>query len=217
MKKFSTRLILVAATAIYNNPSCAGLVVSPDDSYLGNYCFSECKSSNCPRLFVCHCQTPYTCDSTFNNMPKCTSNSLFRHECLVGKDGTDDDFQGYFCAASDSDACEYCGLPSRPPREWKTFDNAKHVVQLDLSAFELVDDEMFYNCDGGINMDYGCAAGYYTTSNYYWGGMTCIACPEGGTNNDGDSAIASCYIPSGGEFSDETGSGTVTGKCYYQK
>lgn len=51
-----------------------------------------------------------------------------------------------------------------------------------------------------------------------WGtNSQCVQCPSGGTSDDngGNVYITSCYIPSGGSFSDETGSGTVTGKCSY--
>ncbi len=51
-----------------------------------------------------------------------------------------------------------------------------------------------------------------------WGANSqCLQCPSGGTSNDdGNNVfITACYIPSGGAFSDDTGSGIVNGVCQY--
>ena len=65
---------------------------------------------------------------------------------------------------------------------------------------------------------YQCAVGYYGSSTN--GTSGCTRCPASGgvygtTASAGSSSITSCYIPSGSNLSDSTGSGTYTGDCYY--
>lgn len=70
-------------------------------------------------------------------------------------------------------------------------------------------------CDllGNAVVRYGCAPGYYgVTSN---GTTGCTRCPQSGQSAVNSAAITSCYLPSGGSFSDSNGSGTYTGNCYY--
>ncbi len=64
---------------------------------------------------------------------------------------------------------------------------------------------------------YKCMAGYYgnpTSPN------SCSQCPAPGTTDaptasTSGTTIISCYIPSGISFSDSSGDGTYTNKCYY--
>lgn len=66
-------------------------------------------------------------------------------------------------------------------------------------------------CDGCIeSTSYRCIADYYGSNG------NCTPCPSSGTSATGSTAITSCYIPSGSRFSDSTGSGTYTDKCYYK-
>ncbi len=69
-----------------------------------------------------------------------------------------------------------------------------------------------------------CEQGYYGNPAYNLlsGGCTgtCTRCPSSGgvygtTASSGATSITECYIPSGGTFSDDTGSGIYTGNCYY--
>jgi len=67
----------------------------------------------------------------------------------------------------------------------------------------------------GARCDYECHTGYFGT------GKNCTRCPSSGgiygtTDNPGATQITECYLPSGTEFSDSTGSGVYTGKCYYK-
>lgn len=69
-------------------------------------------------------------------------------------------------------------------------------------------------CAGGNGSAFVCAKGYYKS------GTACSRCPSSGgvygtTASTGATAITQCYLPSGTEFSDDTGSGTYTGNCYY--
>ncbi len=69
-------------------------------------------------------------------------------------------------------------------------------------------------CAGGNNSTFVCAKGYYKNGN------VCTRCPASGgvygtTDTTGATSITSCYLPSGTSFSDGTGSGTYTSKCYY--
>ncbi|MDE6481825.1 MAG: hypothetical protein K2L25_03350 [Alphaproteobacteria bacterium] len=74
-------------------------------------------------------------------------------------------------------------------------------------------------CAGGNNSTFKCNKGYYKN------GTSCSLCPffsipnnmiqTGTTSGTGATAITECYIPSGSEFSDTSGSGSYTGDCYY--
>lgn len=74
-------------------------------------------------------------------------------------------------------------------------------------------------CTGGNNSTFKCNKGYYKN------GTSCSPCPffripnnmiqTGTTSGIGATAITECYIPSGSEFSDTSGSGSYTGDCYY--
>lgn len=59
-----------------------------------------------------------------------------------------------------------------------------------------------------------CKPGYYLDS------ATCKTCPTSGgiagkSADKNTKGIGACYIPSGNSFSDDTGSGTYAGDCYY--
>lgn len=61
---------------------------------------------------------------------------------------------------------------------------------------------------------------YQCKQGYYGSGQSCTRCPSSGgvygtTALAGATAITECYLPSGTAFSDSTGSGTYTDKCYY--
>lgn len=61
---------------------------------------------------------------------------------------------------------------------------------------------------------------YQCKQGYYGSGQSCTRCPSSGgvygtTALAGATAITKCYLPSGTAFSDTTGSGTYTDKCYY--
>lgn len=66
---------------------------------------------------------------------------------------------------------------------------------------------------------YRCAAGYYGRS--LSGSTGCTPCPENGVSvpPDGDlvgfTAVTDCFIPSGTEITDSTGTYTYTNDCYY--
>lgn len=79
------------------------------------------------------------------------------------------------------------------------------------------------NCSSGTatcttTTVYQCAVGYYGSSTN--GTSGCTRCPSSGgtygtTDAAGSKSITNCYIPSGTEFSDTSGIGNYTGKCYY--
>ena len=78
--------------------------------------------------------------------------------------------------------------------------------------------------DNGVcTADYGlkCNKGFYREQTIGRGTQyICSRCPSSGgvygtTASTGATAITQCYLPSGTEFSDDTGSGTYTGNCYY--
>ena len=64
-------------------------------------------------------------------------------------------------------------------------------------------------CAGGNGSTFDC------NKNYYKNGTTCTACPSSGlTESKGATNVTQCYITT---FSDSTGSGIYTSKCYYTK
>ncbi len=70
-------------------------------------------------------------------------------------------------------------------------------------------------CAGGNNSTFVCDKVYYKWVN------TCRPCPlsdngvRGTTASTGATLITDCYLPAGTAFSDDTGSGIYTSRCYY--
>lgn len=84
----------------------------------------------------------------------------------------------------------------------------------------------FAPCDGAVNTEYvsssgvkywncaECEAGTYAADT----SDKCIPCPDGGTTAEGATKIIlQCYIPSGTQFDDDTGSGVYSDNCYYSE
>lgn len=72
--------------------------------------------------------------------------------------------------------------------------------------------------DGVGSGEYRCIDGYVDAcaKGYYLENGDCSECPEPGTTSGLTSGgITSCYIPLGTSFSDDAGSGTYTGNCYW--
>lgn len=74
-------------------------------------------------------------------------------------------------------------------------------------------------CICSKNTEYRCATGYYGTSTNGISG--CTRCPSSGgvygiTASSGAKSITECYLPAGTTGSDNTGSFTYTGNCYYK-
>lgn len=62
---------------------------------------------------------------------------------------------------------------------------------------------------------------YRCNPGYYGSGTTCDRCPPSGaifgtTAGPGATQIIECYLPTGTEFNDSTGSGAFSNDCYYQ-
>lgn len=76
-------------------------------------------------------------------------------------------------------------------------------------------------CDGPTcksETEIGCKKGYYGTPTAI--GTGCTQCPSSGgvsgtTDTIGAHDITECYLPAGSKFSDSTGNGTYSEKCYY--
>ena len=75
------------------------------------------------------------------------------------------------------------------------------------------------NCNNACPANSTCssASSFSCNAGYYKNGSSCTKCPDGGTSDKGATDITQCYIASGASFSDTTGSGTYTSKCYYAK
>lgn len=61
-----------------------------------------------------------------------------------------------------------------------------------------------------------CTTMTHCGTGYYKNGTTCTACSDGGTTSGyTNGGRTECYIPSGTTFSDDSGTGTYTGNCYW--
>lgn len=88
-------------------------------------------------------------------------------------------------------------------------------------------EDLFWTYVSGQNYQIRCnktglkaSCEYRCNQGYYGSGQSCTRCPSSGgvygtTALAGATAITKCYLSSGTEFSDTTGSGTYTDKCYY--
>lgn len=77
----------------------------------------------------------------------------------------------------------------------------------------------YSSCSGACEYEGSCSTFTHCGKGYYKNGMTCVACPDGGTTSGYTNAgITECYLPSGTSGSDESGSWQITGgNCYYQQ
>jgi len=68
-----------------------------------------------------------------------------------------------------------------------------------------------------VTTEYRCAKGYYGTSTN--GTSGCTPCPSSGTTaSAGKTSRTACFIPNGGSFNDNTGSGVIDGgNCYWSE
>lgn len=60
-----------------------------------------------------------------------------------------------------------------------------------------------------------CKQGMYDENFGEGGDASCVECPDGGTT-DIPEQITDCYLPAGTSFSDTTGKGTYSGKCFWR-
>ena len=207
MRNLSTRLILIAIATLYHYPSNANLIANVN-STLGSACYSEDSSDGGLRVMKCQC-TGSNCPTY---LPKCQQ-SYYSNNNEVCVYQTASNWI-YLCGFDN--ACGTCNLSTSPSTwTWTTQNSANHVLKGTSAYYKQNGD---WECaQSGTSTRYGCEASYYMTSNAPSSTMTCGKCPDGGTSDKGNTAITGCYIPANGDFSDDTGSGTVTSKCSYQK
>lgn len=106
-------------------------------------------------------------------------------ECAVDSDCYDDDTAPDGKWHSRGDGCEY---------------TSARKCQIKTTGNVCVDSS-----------DYRCVSGYYGSCGEMMAG--CWSCPSAGTSDAGSNEnITDCYVT---EFSDDTGSGIYTDKCYY--
>lgn len=110
------------------------------------------------------------------------------------------------------DACPY-------DTTWVAIGDTHRVMRRsgNLTSKTIGANEYRISCE----TEYGCAAGYYTTSTTPSATMTCQRCPSSGgiygTSAIGNTSITGCYIPGGTSYNDGTGQISLSGDCYYTK
>ena len=195
---------MTLATSIAN----ANLQVTTSSS-LGAKCYSENPSM---QLIRCYCGSTNCNTNLTMNLKTCAGTYAQNSSdpCYVNTANG----WGYFCDNSSIDACFFCAMTDTTSSWTITTPYTKHIVKRTVFTH---DTSNRYECPASTSKTkYGCEKGYYTYDSTGSTSMTCNKCPNTGTSENGNLAITGCYIPAEGTFSDDTGSGTVTDKCYYQ-
>lgn len=217
-----TILIAAAIISISSHSAMADLQVYGTDSEIGSKCYSDNKSGDTTRLYKINDPSGRLVNNiTEYDMDECpTSYSIWdispEGECWVNY--TNDAL--YVCAkGSDSKTCRYASPWTEYffNNEWETIDENR-VMLIDGEKSKSIGD---YTCIITPIIEYGCAAGYYTTAASPSATMTCTRCPASGgiygTSEIGNTSITGCYIPSNTSYNDGTGNVTLSGDCYYTK
>lgn len=207
------KIFILALIAILPQTGHASLQVDLN-SATGTSCYSESES---PRLIACGPASFYGDDFPYEKCPDDYAdvvNFLFSSTCYLGtKDG-----YVYLCETPDypDQICNYCSFDTFSP--WEPIgSNRVRRHQLDYNK----NPGSNWRCDMTASYTYyGCDAGYYTYNPSANAGLTCKPCPSFGTTTGlselGNTSITGCYLPSG-TYTDETGTFTVSGRCYYKQ
>lgn len=218
-------LIFAAVAALVPNALMAGLQVGMNSSMLGMLCYSEEDESSGVRLIACGPNGLYDQDMQDDILYKCPNSysdytyesNLPKHTptCYLGSMGG----YLYICdtiEVENSDlVCNYCGFSGV---SWESIggNRVRGISNDNIDSYSTAKN---WRCTISKPYDYGCAAGYYKSGGS-GSSITCVACPESvghtGHSAIGNTAITGCYIPTGNDFSDNDGSGTVTGDCFYK-
>ena len=172
---------------------------------VGGYCYNNCTGPGCPQLFDCgeiafdlpDCRDAY--DSTVIT-------------CRVA--GTNK----YCNSGTVEDACSFCftnkGMEQEKWSDWYEYDRLNNIVYREsyLSV-----NANYNTCDAKRSVEYGCAAGYYTTGSVGRSDMTCSRCPDlaglATTSSTGNIHFNGCCLEPGIKFDDGTGYGSLASKC----
>ena len=214
---------IILLTAIYAVPGIAfaGLQVSATPSDLGKFCYSESTGAESSHLYACDRNgagldmdwQDLECPPTYADSGKYGYGAF--NECYIGSNNGID----YFCGGLVvlGEACDFCQF-SDSATQWTDIGNNR-VSRIYKSVPKPHQGQGPYawKCvaESTESTQYGCAAGYYADVSTGTATMTCMPCPDGGTNANGTVLKTSCYLPAG-TFSDETGSGTISGTCYWK-
>ena len=218
------RAILITSilAASVTCPVMADLQVYGTDSEIGSKCYSDNKSGDTTRLYKINDPSGLLVNNTSEyDMDACpdsysTWNISPEGECWVSS--TNDAL--YVCAkGAESKTCRY----ARPwtdqffNNDWETIGENRAML-IDGEESKSIGD---YTCIITPIIEYGCAAGYYTTAATPSATMTCTRCPSSGgiygTSEIGNTSITGCYIPNGTSYNDGTGDVTLSSDCYYTK
>ena len=137
----------------------------------------------------------------------------------------------YYCCDNGSDSDGYWiafqGVSSVPESscntqyEWKSLGANKYCQATNTATYDWCADNtdtgiIYYPVGDCVYSSGTCSTFTHCGTGYYKNGSSCTACPDGGTT-DGytNSGKTACYIPAGTAFSDDTGNGTYTSKCYW--
>ncbi len=205
----------IAATAISAMMSPAyAYLRSPSTLSPGDYCDTECQSSECMRMFKTNLDIDV---DQMNYLPDCSdvdTTDTYGESCWLNKS------KGNYmvCNYDGETACSFFfatgGLNDYRDgyfySNWVRFTSA--VV---LRSKSKIIDDSYYNCTAQITLEYGCAANMYATSGTGTSSIKCTACPQSGHSPEGNTSISDCYLPKGTSFCDDTGCGEITENCPY--
>lgn len=211
-----TTLLISAIT-----PAVADLQVEGTDSELGTPCYSDdrytllFKINDPDDIFAIGAFSGDECPTSYNDWRDSPEG-----ECWIRHTGdalyTCSKTLSYMNASGD---CPYMSAWTNHlyDETWQSI-GANRVMIPDGETTESIGE---FTCTANMIKIYGCDAGYYTTATPPDENMTCQACPTLGTatghSEIGNTDITGCYIPADSTFSDSSGSGIISGDCYYKE
>lgn len=215
-----TKLLIVAIASMFTLPTQAYLVVSGNNDELGTKCYSEDSGTYARILTAC---TPSELfDDTVWDYP-CPEylEDLGANDCIAAyKNGIT-----YVCMPRqpNDDPCVVCPSlmdESQYIPNWTSMGNNR-VYKGTKYNYTLVKQDS-YTCKAvevtnQPELEYGCAANYYTTAASPSASMTCLPCPSSGKSAIGNTAITGCYVPANTPLRDSTGTYKYTSDCHYSK
>ena len=158
----------------------------------------------------------------YDTFPNCYDGGTLESNGCKYQGISDPDVKNYvaFCTTASSDACPVCNCSPQTPT-WTSI-GSNRVSRIVRTFYERTDKLI---CSYKETTEYGCAAGYYTTSTPS-ASMTCSRCPglttssgttQYGDSNEGNTSITGCYQPAYTTFEDRVGQYRFKSACSYTK
>jgi len=221
---------------ITNAATAVTLYVSATQGDIGKNCFGPTTTSGDYLLGYCNdgglgvlIDFSYTHDGGTNSSTICSEiQSPYAEACTL----TYSQREAYFCDLMGETVCNWCFNINDSDMhldsidgdiqhyskygDWTTLNSARNSVSRQITSVDMQDKhESCILVPRGTTTQYGCRGGYYATSGVGTANITCAPCPDGGTSFVGNTAQTGCYL-NVGAFGDATGSGRVTGTCWWR-